>query len=214
MADVKFCGLTRAHDVAAAVELGAAYAGVILAGGPRALDIARARVVLGPVEGTATRRVGVFGAQAPATVAWMADELGLDVVQLHSGATPDRILELRKWHDGEIWAVIGVEDGTVGDLDAFVGLAEAVVLDTSVGGRSGGTGKVFDWGAAAHSTSAMPAGLRLVVAGGLRPGNVSEAIAVLRPAVVDVSSGVESAPGIKDPELMRAFAEMARSREE
>lgn len=196
------------------MELGAAFAGVIFAGGPRALDVPRARVVLGAVDGTPTRRVGVFGTQPVATIAWMADELGLDVVQLHSGATLDRVLELRKWHDGEVWAVVGVDRGGVGDLGAFAGVADGIVLDTEVGGRSGGTGKVFDWSSAAHAAAALPGELRLVVAGGLRPGNVGEAIAVLGPDVVDVSSGVESSPGIKDPELMRAFVEMARPREE
>jgi phosphoribosylanthranilate isomerase len=214
VAEVKFCGLTRAGDAESAAGLGAAYAGVIFAGGPRALDVPRARVVLGGLEGTATRTVGVFGTQPVAKIAWIADELALDVVQLHSGATPDRILELRKWHEGEIWAVVGVDRGTAGDLDVLVGVADGIVLDTSVDGRSGGTGKAFDWAAMAHATASLPAESRLVVAGGLRPGNVSEAIAVLRPDVVDVSSGVESSPGIKDPELMRAFVEMARSREE
>jgi phosphoribosylanthranilate isomerase len=211
---VKFCGLTRREDAAMAATLGAEYAGVIFAGGPRRLDPVRARAVFDGLEGRATRRVGVFGSQAVEEIAAIADEVALDVVQLHSGATVDRLLELHERFDGEVWAVVGVGTAGVGDVSPILPHAAAIVLDTSVGGRSGGTGRSFDWGAAAEELRPSRGRMRLVLAGGLTPGNVVGAIAVLSPEVVDVSSGVEASPGIKDPALMRAFAAAARSREE
>jgi phosphoribosylanthranilate isomerase len=214
VAEVKFCGLTRTEDARIAAELGAAYAGVIFAGGPRLLDPARARSVFAGLAGTRTRRAGVFGSQSVDEVARIADEVALDVVQLHSGATVDRLLELHQRFGGEIWAVVAVGSEGVGDLSSLLPHADAIVLDTSVGGRSGGTGQSFDWRAAAAELRPTRQRMRLVVAGGLTPASVAGAITVLAPDVVDVSSGVEVSPGIKDPALMRAFAAAARPREE
>ncbi len=217
MAEIKFCGLTRVEDARLAASLGAAYAGVVLAGGPRQLDVTRAGTVLAGVSGGSTRRAGVFGARPVDEIARAADALALDVIQLHSGATRDRILELQQRFGGEVWAVVGVGPGgavPVGELADAAAHAAGVVLDTSVGGRSGGTGVAFDWQAAVQALAAVRGRARLIVAGGLRASNVAEAIAVLSPDVVDVSSGVESSPGIKDPGLMRAFAGAARPREE
>lgn len=214
MAEVKFCGLTRSEDARIVAELGAAYAGVIFAGGPRLLDPARARSVFEGLAGSRTRRAGVFGAQTVDEVVRTADEVALDVVQLHSGATVDRLLELHQRFRGEVWAVVPVGTAGVGDLSSLLPHADAVVLDTSVGGRSGGSGRSFDWRATAEELRPNRRGMRLVVAGGLTPANVAGAIAVLAPDVVDVSSGVEVSPGIKDPALMRAFAAAARPREE
>jgi phosphoribosylanthranilate isomerase len=212
--EVKFCGLTRIADARVAAELDAAYAGVIFAGGPRSLEPNRARAVFDGLAGSRTRRAGVFGTQAVDEVVRIADEVALDVVQLHSGATVDRLLELHQRFGGEVWAVVAVGTEGVGDLSPLLPHADAVVLDASVGGRSGGTGRSFDWRATAEELRATRARLRLVVAGGLTPANVAGAIAVLAPDVVDVSSGVEVSPGIKDPALMRAFAAAVRPREE
>lgn len=214
MPEVKFCGLTRPEDARTAAGLGAEYAGVIFAGGPRLLDPARARTVLAGLSGSATRRVGVFGDQALSEILRTADAVALDVVQLHSGATLHRLLELQERFAGQVWAVLAVGSEWVDDPLAVAEYADAIVLDSSVSGRSGGTGRTFDWSAAAVSVRSWRGSTRLVLAGGLRPGNVADAIGVLAPDVVDVSSGVEVAPGIKDPELMRAFAAAARSREE
>lgn len=213
--ELKFCGLTRAADAAVAAECGAAYAGVIFAHGPRLLDVPRARGVFAALEGTTVRRVGVFAGQSVQEIAEIASQVPLHVVQLHDGATADALLMLREAFAGEIWAVLGVS----GDLlpeggEALAELVDAVVLDTVIGGRSGGTGVAFEWARVAPAVAAVRARTRLVLAGGLRPENVARAVTVLSPDVVDVSSGVESAPGIKDPDRMRAFAAAARSCEE
>lgn len=215
MVEIKFCGLTRAEDTEAAAACGADYAGVIFAHGPRLVDVARAKEVLAPLRGGPVRRVGVFGRQDPAEIVRVADAVALHVVQLHDGAGPDALLMLRERFDGAIWLVLGVSGALVPALDDAAARAlDAVVLDTSAGGRSGGTGVAFDWAGARAGVERVRERTRVVLAGGLRPSTVAEAVRVLSPDVVDVSSGVESSPGIKDPELMRAFAMAARPREE
>jgi phosphoribosylanthranilate isomerase len=212
--DLKFCGLTRAEDAAMAAELGAAYAGAIFAGGPRRLDASRARAVFAGLDGSAVRRVGVFAADPIEVILRLADVTALHVLQLHDGATLDRVLSLRSGFSGAIWAVVRVRGSELEPVDeVLVRSVDAVVLDTVVGGRSGGTGVAFDWGAAAAAVRVVATRRPVVLAGGLRPENVAEAVRQLAPAVVDVSSGVESSPGIKDHGLMRAFADAARLRE-
>jgi phosphoribosylanthranilate isomerase len=212
--EVKFCGLTRSEDAAMAAELGAEYAGVIFAGGPRLVDAVRARAIFAGLDGSAVGRVGVFAADPIGTILGIADAAGLDVLQLHDGATMDRLLSLRRGFAGAIWAVIRVHGSAFDGIDeALLAAVDAVVLDTAVGGRSGGTGVAFDWTASAPAVRAVAARAPVVLAGGLRPTNVAEAVRRLAPAVVDVSSGVETSPGIKDHGLMRAFAEAARLRE-
>lgn len=215
MVELKYCGLTRAEDAAIAAELGAQFAGAIFAGGPRLLDARRANAMFDGLDGARTRRVGVFAASPVDEVLRIADDVRLDVLQLHDGGTPDRLLLLRERFAGAIWAVVRVTGGQVGPWhEAVLSAVDAVVVDTAVGGRSGGTGVAFDWAAASGAVAQLAARCPVVLAGGLRPGNVRNAVRTLAPRVVDVSSGVESAPGIKDPALMRAFAVAARSRED
>lgn len=215
MAEIKFCGLTRPADAAVAAELGAAYAGVIFAHGPRLLDLPGARAVFAALGGTPVRRVGVFGRQPVSEIARIASDTSLHVVQLHHGATPDALLILRESFAGEVWAVLGVGRDTLPEGGEFLAdQVDAVVLDTMVDGRTGGTGATFDWTGVAPAVAALRPRTRVVLAGGLRASNVARAVRVLAPDVVDVSSGVESAPGIKDPDQMRAFAAAARSRED
>ena len=220
--EVKFCGLTRAHDAAVAASLHANYAGVVFAGGPRLVDARVAREVFGALDGTPVQRVGVFAGQTPDEILRLADETALHVIQLHGGATLDVVLTLRERFGGTLWAAVGIDgaatSAALSELVELGGRVDAVVLDTAVRGRSGGTGLTFDWETLAPGLRRVRRGVRIVVAGGLRPSNVVRAVLLLAPDVVDVSSGVETAPGIKDPGLMRAFAAAvaagARSREE
>lgn len=217
VADFKFCGLTRPEDAARAAALGAAYAGVIFAGGPRLLNSARAGDVLAAVAGTGTKRVGVFGKQGDEEIVEIASRVELDVLQLSYGVDRARRIGLRSRFRGELWAVLHLLPGAArSDEDALTwfddGL-DAVVLDAAVPGHLGGTGVALDWAALAPEIHRLQQGGRVVLAGGLRPSNVVQAIALTGADTVDVSSGVESAPGIKDPELMRAFALAARSNE-
>lgn len=215
MAEVKFCGLTRASDAVEAVRLGAAYAGVIFAGGPRQLDPLRATEVLAPTRGTSTARVGVFGAQGVDEVLAMARVVPLDVLQLSYGESREQRVGLRAAFDGRVWAVKHVTD--VRDVESAADWyddgIDAVVLDAAVPGKLGGTGVALDWGAVAPAVERLRRRGRVVLAGGLRPENIATALRSLPADIVDVSSGVESAPGIKDPERMRAFADAVRAHE-
>lgn len=205
MPEIKFCGLTRPADADYAVGLGASYVGVIFAGGPRLLAASRAAEVLSAVPGT-VQRVGVFGDQTPDEIADIAARLSLSVVQLHGTADLARLGLLRGAFDGEIWLVHRVEGLDVPHNAPAIELpADGLLLDTHVAGVMGGSGQSFDWEAIATVLDTIPNEKRLILAGGLRPENVARAIAAIRPDVVDVSSGVESAPGIKDHERMTAF---------
>lgn len=215
MAEIKFCGLTRAEDAALAVALGAGYVGAIFAGGPRERSPEVAREVLAVAAGTPTRRVGVFGAQPVAEILRIASVAALDIVQLSYGASPSHRIGLRTVFDGRVWAVAHVSDPAVVDAAAqwFDDGIDAVVLDAAVPGQLGGTGVALDWAAVAPAVQRLRQRGRVVLAGGLRPENVAAALNVVAVDIVDVSSGVESSPGIKDPERMRAFADAVRTHE-
>ena len=205
MAEIKFCGLTRAVDAEHAVALGAAYVGVIFAGGPRLLTIPRAAEVFAPVPDTVAR-VGVFADQAANEIAKTAEAVGLSVVQLHGGGDPARVEQIRQFFDGDIWIVHRVKDGNLpAAASELVTYADGIVLDTFVPTVLGGSGLAMDWEGLAPRLDTIRHSKRLILAGGLRPENVARAIAAISPDVVDVSSGVEAAPGIKDHERMTAF---------
>lgn len=203
---MKFCGLTRPEDAAAASEAGAAYLGVIFAGGPRRLDAARARAVLDGGAGIA-RRVGVFGAQSAEEILRDADAAGLEIIQLHGDPDADALRSIRALSGRVLWAVVRLTPGESipARVAELLDVADALVLDAYVPGRLGGTGVALDW-AALGVERLVRFGARIVLAGGLTPRNVVAAIASVRPHVVDVSSGVESGPGIKDHALLREFA--------
>ena len=210
MADVKFCGLTRETDAAHAARLGAAYAGVIFAGGPRLLTPDRARGVLDGLP-AGVRRVGVFAADDPAAIAAAAATARLDVVQLHAASTAAEVEAARAATGLAVWAVARVADGRLPECHAALAdAADALVLDTLVPGGLGGSGVATDWEELARDLDRRGRPARLVLAGGLRPETVARAVRLVAPDVVDVSSGVESAPGIKDHARMAAFAEAAR----
>ena len=207
---IKFCGLTRVEDVAAANTLGATYAGVIFAGGPRMQTIESARAL---VEASgAALPVGVFRADAPDELRRALHVLPFAVVQLHGDVTEDDVAAARDVGAKEVWSVVrvGPEGLPAGAVTLFQA-ADAVVLDTAAANGLGGSGERFDWEAVAGQLCAIHRRARMVLAGGLRPDNVARAIRALRPDVVDVSSGVESAPGIKDFELMRRFVDAVGS---
>ena len=201
---IKFCGLTRLPDIELAVSLGVDYIGLVFAdGSPRRIDISLAsRLAL------AARS----GSTPPAIVALVRDADTGFIDDVIARVAPD----LLQFHGAEseafcagfgqrYWKSIGM-DGA-GDRLAMIEAypsADAVLLDAHEPGAGGGTGHTFDW------TRWPRLDRPLVLAGGLHPGNVAAAIRVTRPYAVDVSSGIESAPGIKDAALMRAFVETVR----
>jgi phosphoribosylanthranilate isomerase len=209
---IKFCGLTRPADAAFAAELGASHVGVVFAPSARKISFDTARKVF-DAAGAELQHVGVFADSSAEEVAAIAKKVKLDVVQLHQEIDDGFIDELRKSFAGDIWPVIGVENPkkAIGQVEKVPIRSNGIVLDTSIKGKSGGTGKTFDWSALSPLMSKEPRVTALIVAGGLTAANVGKAIAAFGPDIVDVSSGVESAPGIKDHNLMRAFAEAVHS---
>ena len=206
LARIKFCGLTRADDAAYAAELGAGFVGVIFAESPRRLDPGAAKKVLDGA-GTTARRVGVFGSNSPDDIGGVAGEVGLDVVQLHADPTGADVIAVRERFKGEIWAAVRIGDAHMPqEAEILLEQADAIVLDARAQHVLGGTGEALPWSELAADLARVRGGVSVVLAGGLRAENVGTAIRTLAPDVVDVSSGVESSPGVKDHRLMKAFA--------
>ncbi|TFH88196.1 phosphoribosylanthranilate isomerase [Billgrantia azerbaijanica] len=192
---VKICGLTREADVDAAVALGADALGFVMwPGSKRALDEARLAMLAARVPAFVTR-VGLFVDQDPALIARCAEHL--DLLQFHGNEAPAFCAGfVRPWIKA-----LRMRDGL--DLHAAAAAyadAQALLLDAYRPGVPGGTGETFDW-------SRIPASLAkpVILAGGLTPDNVGEAIAAVHPFAVDVSGGVEASPGRKDARRLAAF---------
>ncbi len=212
MTRIKFCGITRREDAIVANDLGATHVGVILAESPRRVWPSQANEVFAAVPGI--RRVGVFRHCPVSEVLDAARATSLDVIQMHGRFTPDDVARLREGFDGELWSVVPIDAGDAAiteDLDDFSDLVDAILVDTMAGGVSGGTGIAFNWEAAQPLVRQLAERTLIVLAGGLNPDNVAEAIRILAPSIVDVSSGIESSPGIKDHSRMKAFAEAVAS---
>jgi phosphoribosylanthranilate isomerase len=221
---VKICGNTNLEDAARAAELGADAVGFVFAASPRQMTAAQVgaitRQLRGPVE-----CVGVFDSRDAEEIARTAMEAGLTTVQLQGGldeglleqlverfARGVRIIQTLHWVVGTGAESAGAE--LAGRMERVAALGvERVLIDSKVGAATGGTGVTFDWSAARRAFASAPKGVRLIVAGGLRPGNVAQAIAQLGPWGVDVSSGVEASVGRKDPALVAQFIANARAAE-
>jgi phosphoribosylanthranilate isomerase len=203
MTRVKICGVTREEDAALASELGAAFVGLNFAAvSPRRVTLESARRLARAV-GPGVARVGVFVGESLEEIRRAVEEAGLDLVQLHRPLTREDLEDLSR----AVIAVVHVsENGADGSSQELLGRCRMLLLDTGGGDRPGGTGKAFDWDLIAGKSWPLP----LILAGGLTPENVSEAIARVRPSAVDVASGVESSPGIKDEIRMRRFFDAVR----
>ena len=204
--------MTRSEDVALAAELGASYVGFIFAGGPRAITPARARALKAHLP-AAVKCVGVFGnGRELGTPADLARSVGLDVVQLHGDPDEAAIKAIRRDFGGAVWAAMRVAGTLVPERAAALFVAaDAVVVDAYSPTALGGTGIALPWAELAPTLEAVRRHGRIVLAGGLRAETVAAAVQALQPDVVDVSSGVESAPGIKDPAKLRAFRDAVRA---
>lgn len=211
--NVKFCGITRPVDAVAGMDAGASYLGVILAPSPRRLSVREATAVVTSTRGAPVHWVGVFTEADLGGIAAAVSVIGLDVVQLHMSVTPAFARDVTRETGARVWCVGRVGGDRVEGVDQEGGMdgIDAVLFDAAHAGRSGGLGVTFDWRGARTAIDGWRGRVRIGVAGGLTPMNVGEAVRILDPDIVDVSSGVESAPGVKEHQRMRDFVEAARS---
>ncbi len=203
---VKICGLARAEDVLAAVDAGADACGFIFAPSPRRLTIDEAAALCELVP-PPVGRVGVFVDADLGFVCEAVARCGLTSLQF-SGAESPEACSLAPRPVVKVLAV-GTEFD-FGHAEPYQGHAASLLLDTYDPQRAGGTSQSFEW----RSIGELPGWAPIVVAGGLTPARVADAIRILRPFGVDVSSGVETSPGVKDRALMDAFCAAVRSVDE
>lgn len=215
MADtrVKICGLTRPEDVAAVASAGARYAGfVFFPKSPRNLSVAVARelALLAPV---GLAKVALVVNPSDAFLDEMTGDVPLDMIQLHGSESPERVAEVRARWGLPVMKAVGVADAD--DLDkltVYQQVADQILVDAKPpkgADLPGGNGLAFDWRLIAGRRWSRP----WMLAGGLTPDNVARAVAMTGAAQVDVSSGVESAPGVKDAGLIARFVAAAQAAE-
>jgi phosphoribosylanthranilate isomerase len=196
MVRVKICGITNLEDALMAVEAGADALGfVFFRGSPRFLSPENAAAIICRLPAF-VQTVGLFVNEESATVNSVADQCGLDLVQLHGEESPDYCAAVKR----RIIKAFRVKDAS-----SLVAMPRyhvaACLLDAWSPAAPGGTGTTFNWDIAARAAALQP----IILAGGLTPENVAEAVATVKPYAVDVSSGVESAPGKKDAGLVSRF---------
>lgn len=196
---IKFCGITNEADALVAVGLGVDAVGVIFAPSPRQVSVATAEDILRRLPGE-VMTVGVFRDEAPLRVVEIANHVGLGCVQLHGH---ESIADVRFVAE-RVPSVIKALPATSPDIASFSEFGADLLL---VDGPNPGSGELFDWRLAEGVEDAD----RLIVSGGLDPANVHRAIEQLRPFGVDVASGIELTPGVKDPRRMKAFVDAVRS---
>jgi len=198
---VKVCGITRYEDAELAVELGAWALGFILwEGSKRAADTAAAAGIAAAFRRRA-QLVGVFVNPSLDEVAHAADELHLSHVQLHGDEGPSFCAEVARRTGAKIIKAVRIAAAAdFQDLERFRNV-DFHLLDTAARGLRGGTGETWDWALTGRRRSTVP----LILSGGLTAENVAAGIAAVEPYAVDVASGVEASPGVKDPDKLRAF---------
>lgn len=231
---IKICGNTRAEDAVAAAEAGADAVGFVFAASPRRADPETVAAIT-PLLAGRVESIGVFVETSAEEIARIVDRCRLTGVQLHGGpaqaataaamekpesalgsapesATAAQFLRVRFGADLRILRVVHYGPQATAQLAAIAadGVSDAALIDTRIGQRVGGTGVPFDWQSAAKTIFAGTHGLQLIAAGGLKPENVAEAVTLLRPWGVDVASGVEARPGIKDHGRVRELIRLAR----
>lgn len=210
MTKVKICGVTLPDDAARVAASGADFIGLnFWPKSKRYLDPAR-----GPLLATVARAagaiqvVGVFVDASLDDITAVASQVDLDIIQLHGDEDPDALAAIGRATNRPVWKSIAV--GAPRDLDHLdAWRVDALLLDTPSAGR-GGSGATFDWSLAADARRRYPT-RRLLLAGGLTPDNVGAAITQVAPWAVDVASGVETAPGIKDAARLAAFLAAVRA---
>jgi phosphoribosylanthranilate isomerase len=203
MPRVKVCGLTREQDLAAAVAAGVDAVGAIVdvpVDTPRELSPDAAADLFETTPPFVTT-VLVTMPDAVDRARQLVDRVEPDVLQIHDGVAPEGVVAL-----GEDVSVLAGVTNDEPDIEAYAAAADGLVVDTAGESGAGGTGRAHDWTA---TRDVGPLSAPIVLAGGLTPGNVAEAVSVVEPHAVDVSSGVEVSPGMKDHDLIEEFVAAA-----
>ncbi len=205
---VKICGTTNLEDARVAVEAGADALGFIFAPSPRRISPKEAKRIIAELP-KGVEKVGVFVNQKAEIILDTAETAGLTAVQLHGDESPELAREMRRngLRAYKVLTLRALERGG----DEFKNAIDALFLDAGTAEKRGGTGKKFDWDDAAPFVRLLRRKVNVVIAGGLDPGNVPQAIELFRPWGVDVVSGVEREPGRKDHEKVRAFVKAAKA---
>jgi phosphoribosylanthranilate isomerase len=225
---VKICGITNLEDALTAVKAGADALGfVFYEKSPRNVDPETVREIVEALP-KEIEKVGVFVNESPDQMESVAQRVGLTAIQVHIemsllGNEKSRRMRLSKKLIQHIALPVRHFFDEEGRFDSFAlsvrnnesdDMVGAIFLDSGTPQQPGGTGLAFDWGKAVPAVEVIgQAGFDLVIAGGLTPSNVTEAIGILKPWGVDVSSGVESEPGKKDPDKIKAFVAAVRQAE-
>jgi len=208
---VKICGLKEPEHVAAAAEAGAAYVGfVFFEKSPRNVSLERARdLALDVPVGVA--KVALTVNADDAFLDELVDTVPLDMLQLHGKESPERVAEVRARYGLPVMKAIGIaEEADVAQIDLYGAVADQLLVDAKApkgAALPGGNGLSFDWRLVNRKYWPAP----WMLAGGLTPENVGEAIRMTGARQLDLSSGVESAPGVKDPKLIRAFMDAVKA---
>lgn len=208
---IKICGINTPAALDAAIAVNVDYVGLVFfPRSPRNLSV-RDAAVLGTRNAGRSRTVGLFVDADDALIGEAVLAARLDVIQLHGSETPERAAQLRAAFGIPVWKALSVSGkADVERAAIYQGAADLVLFDAKApkgADLPGGLGLTFDWSLLAAHRGPMPWGL----AGGLSPGNVTDAVRQTGATLVDVSSGVESAPGVKDEERIRAFCRAARA---
>jgi phosphoribosylanthranilate isomerase len=211
---VKICGLSTRETLDVALQAGADMVGfVFFPASPRHIDLNTARDLGRQAKGRALKVALTVDAD-DATLANIVETLQPDILQLHGSETVARLRDIKQVFGLQVMKAIAVETrADLASLSGYAAVADRILFDARPpkdATRPGGLGAVFDW----HALENLDLTLPFMVSGGLHAGNVAEAVRVSRAGGVDVSSGVERAPGVKDPELIRAFVRAARATEE
>ena len=206
---IKICGLSTADTLEAAIGAGADMIGLVFfPKSPRHVSLSQARVLADLARGRA-KIVALTVDADDATLAAIGIEVRPDRLQLHGRETPERVAAVRKRFGLPVMKAIGIGSATdLAGAEAFAGSADTLLFDAKPpkdATRPGGNGHAFDW------TLLQYYGSSFMLSGGLSVGNVREAVQVSGAPAVDVSSGVESSPGVKDPALIRAFIAALRA---
>jgi len=210
---VKICGITTPEDALVAQELGANYLGMILSQGFSRSILPDEAVDIGLV--AETPLVAVLVDESLDEAQRIAELSGASVIQLHGEENVEYVEELRRRGMWTIWKAVRVRDpeDVTRAVEGLGTSVDGLLLDGWHPDRPGGSGVSFSWEGVRVMRDQIPSALKVIVAGGLTPGNVADAVRVLRPDVVDVVSGVELNIRRKDPELIGAFVRNARGEE-